>query len=394
MLELLAPWAGQRQRVMRLIELTGIGAPRFGPRFALHRHPRASDALGASVGGERRRRTAPATPRAAQSPKSRSASATSAEPGLRVDPEHRAALAEVAVRGGRVAPSPSSAATSCARISKPSPQSFGSCAPKPGSTPRRPGYCTVVASAQRRRGQQAGRREQLVHHAGEVGDGRDAVARRRAGQRRVASAAAGATHAPRRGTAANGMPVAGSTSAAGQLDADVGVDPPGAPARNDAHRPLRARARTRARAGAAASRRAPAPRRPGRRGRPPPPRPRPASPARPAAWSPRRARNALLDRAVRREHAGRPDDGRGRGRRPASSSTASSGVERAHQAEPGARPARPGAAGRAATPSGSASHGNHRRSSDSSLRTGSAPCGRDGEVAARRSAGSGRRASR
>jgi 3-methyladenine DNA glycosylase/8-oxoguanine DNA glycosylase len=34
MLELLAPWTGQRQRVMRLIELTGIGAPRYGPRFA------------------------------------------------------------------------------------------------------------------------------------------------------------------------------------------------------------------------------------------------------------------------------------------------------------------------------------------------------------------------
>jgi 3-methyladenine DNA glycosylase/8-oxoguanine DNA glycosylase len=34
MLELLAPWAGQRQRVMRLVEATGIGHPRFGPRFA------------------------------------------------------------------------------------------------------------------------------------------------------------------------------------------------------------------------------------------------------------------------------------------------------------------------------------------------------------------------
>jgi 3-methyladenine DNA glycosylase/8-oxoguanine DNA glycosylase len=34
MLELLEPWAGQRQRVMRLIELTGIAAPRYGPRFA------------------------------------------------------------------------------------------------------------------------------------------------------------------------------------------------------------------------------------------------------------------------------------------------------------------------------------------------------------------------
>ncbi len=34
MLELLVPWAGQRQRVVRLIELSGVGTPRFGPRFA------------------------------------------------------------------------------------------------------------------------------------------------------------------------------------------------------------------------------------------------------------------------------------------------------------------------------------------------------------------------
>jgi 3-methyladenine DNA glycosylase/8-oxoguanine DNA glycosylase len=34
MLELLAPWAGQRQRVVRLIELAGVGAPRFAPRYA------------------------------------------------------------------------------------------------------------------------------------------------------------------------------------------------------------------------------------------------------------------------------------------------------------------------------------------------------------------------
>lgn len=33
MLELLAPWAGQRQRVMRLIEMSGISAPRYGPKF-------------------------------------------------------------------------------------------------------------------------------------------------------------------------------------------------------------------------------------------------------------------------------------------------------------------------------------------------------------------------
>ncbi|HVU93213.1 MAG TPA: hypothetical protein VHC23_13310, partial [Jatrophihabitans sp.] len=34
MLALLAPGAGQRQRVMRLMELSGVRTPRFGPRFA------------------------------------------------------------------------------------------------------------------------------------------------------------------------------------------------------------------------------------------------------------------------------------------------------------------------------------------------------------------------
>jgi 3-methyladenine DNA glycosylase/8-oxoguanine DNA glycosylase len=34
MLALLAPWAGQRQRVVRLIELSGVSKPRFGPRYA------------------------------------------------------------------------------------------------------------------------------------------------------------------------------------------------------------------------------------------------------------------------------------------------------------------------------------------------------------------------
>lgn len=34
MLQLLAPWAGQRQRVMRLIEACGVRKPRYGPRFA------------------------------------------------------------------------------------------------------------------------------------------------------------------------------------------------------------------------------------------------------------------------------------------------------------------------------------------------------------------------
>jgi 3-methyladenine DNA glycosylase/8-oxoguanine DNA glycosylase len=34
MLDLLAPWGGQRQRVVRVIETSGLSAPRFGPRFA------------------------------------------------------------------------------------------------------------------------------------------------------------------------------------------------------------------------------------------------------------------------------------------------------------------------------------------------------------------------
>ncbi|MFN2518155.1 MAG: DNA-3-methyladenine glycosylase [Jatrophihabitantaceae bacterium] len=34
MVRLLEPWAGQRQRVVRLIELSGVGKPRFGPRLA------------------------------------------------------------------------------------------------------------------------------------------------------------------------------------------------------------------------------------------------------------------------------------------------------------------------------------------------------------------------
>jgi 3-methyladenine DNA glycosylase/8-oxoguanine DNA glycosylase len=34
MLRLLEPWRGQRQRVVRLVELSGVGKPRFGPRHA------------------------------------------------------------------------------------------------------------------------------------------------------------------------------------------------------------------------------------------------------------------------------------------------------------------------------------------------------------------------
>lgn len=38
MLELLAPWAGQRQRVMRLIESSGFVKPRLGPRATVQDH--------------------------------------------------------------------------------------------------------------------------------------------------------------------------------------------------------------------------------------------------------------------------------------------------------------------------------------------------------------------
>jgi len=38
MLELLAPWAGHRQRVMRLIESSGFAKPRFGPRMSVQDH--------------------------------------------------------------------------------------------------------------------------------------------------------------------------------------------------------------------------------------------------------------------------------------------------------------------------------------------------------------------
>lgn len=40
MLELLAPWAGQRQRIMRLIEVSGFSKPKFGPRMTIQDHRR------------------------------------------------------------------------------------------------------------------------------------------------------------------------------------------------------------------------------------------------------------------------------------------------------------------------------------------------------------------
>ena len=40
MIELLAPWAGQRQRVVRLIHASGVQEPRRGPRLAPEDHRR------------------------------------------------------------------------------------------------------------------------------------------------------------------------------------------------------------------------------------------------------------------------------------------------------------------------------------------------------------------
>jgi 3-methyladenine DNA glycosylase/8-oxoguanine DNA glycosylase len=40
MLELLSPWAGHRQRIMRLIEVSGFTKPTFGPRITIQDHRR------------------------------------------------------------------------------------------------------------------------------------------------------------------------------------------------------------------------------------------------------------------------------------------------------------------------------------------------------------------
>ncbi len=53
MLELLEPFAGQRGRVVRLLELSGIGPPAFGPRLSPRRPSRPTEGqaqAGISVG--------------------------------------------------------------------------------------------------------------------------------------------------------------------------------------------------------------------------------------------------------------------------------------------------------------------------------------------------------
>src|SRR3990172_5478067 len=50
MIELLGPWRGHRARVIRLLEASGIEAPRYGPRYS------PPDRRGVGLGGEQRRK--------------------------------------------------------------------------------------------------------------------------------------------------------------------------------------------------------------------------------------------------------------------------------------------------------------------------------------------------
>jgi hypothetical protein len=38
MVELLEPWRPHRGRVVRLVELSGVGTPKFGPRMTIQDH--------------------------------------------------------------------------------------------------------------------------------------------------------------------------------------------------------------------------------------------------------------------------------------------------------------------------------------------------------------------
>ena len=40
MLELLEPWRGHRQRVVRMLQLSGFRKPSFGPRMTIQDHRR------------------------------------------------------------------------------------------------------------------------------------------------------------------------------------------------------------------------------------------------------------------------------------------------------------------------------------------------------------------
>ena len=183
------------------------------------------------------------------------------------------------------------------RSSKPSPQSFGSCRPKPGSTPTSPGNWTVVASAsvsgasRVRRLQLAREREQVVERALDARAGRAVEHGRRALPTPTRSTPRTASRrAPRR---APPRPRSRSSSRCGACRAARSA------------RPARTGAPTHARAGAGTSTRAG---RRARRGRRSPPRPRRASRPRPRASSPTPTAKRRVDVAVRRlDRAGHRD---------------------------------------------------------------------------------------
>ena len=87
-----------------------------------------------------------------------------ARPGGRIDPEERAAAAEVAERARRVPRARPVRRLRRRAARSPRPQSFGSWRPNPGSTPARPGNCTVRLGE--RLGGDPGRRRQLPRQRG------------------------------------------------------------------------------------------------------------------------------------------------------------------------------------------------------------------------------------
>ena len=187
----------------------------------------------------RRRRAAARRPRPSRRT-SRSVRQRERDARLRIDPEERAAAAEVAERRGELR-APVQCGLLPSRSSKPSPQSFGSCRPNPGSTPSRPGNCTVAASARVSRREPAG-----------ASSSRATASRSSS----VPSTPEPGEPEPMRGSRPDAREVVGerhlgarATSSAEHVEAGVRVDAPLARAARSARRP-RTAARTRARAGA------------------------------------------------------------------------------------------------------------------------------------------------
>ena len=182
--------------------------------------------------------------------------------GVGVDPQERAGAAEVAERAGRVAAARSSGGAWRRAARSRGPSRAAGTGRRPGSTPPRPGNCTVVASASVAGATSVGasssaaKRGEVGHRAAQLVGGRAAAAS-------TPSWPSGLEHGlvevgRRSGMAARGLDVTGE-----QLDAGVRVDAAPAGRRRSALR-RRSRSRRRGRGGGARWRRAG---RPGRRGR-------------------------------------------------------------------------------------------------------------------------------